>query len=145
MKPTLVRAASTRLIAMLLASPTICVAATLTINVSGIAESLGEIGCALFKNADGFPMDNAKATQIWLRADSKGVVCTFQDVTEGSYAVGVSQDFNGNKKVDTNFVGIPTEPWGTSNNVRPTLRAPRFDEASFKVSGDTKIDIKVAK
>jgi uncharacterized protein (DUF2141 family) len=35
-----------------------------------------------------------------------------------------------------------------SNNAQPTLRAPRFDEASFKVAADAKevvIDIKVAK
>jgi uncharacterized protein (DUF2141 family) len=50
--------------------------------------------------------------------------------------------------VDTNFVGMPTEQWGVSRNVRPTLRAPRFDEASFKVAadaGEIVIDIKVAK
>jgi uncharacterized protein (DUF2141 family) len=133
-------------VAVLIATaPFVCVAATLTVNVSGITESSGEIGCALFKAAEGFPMDNSKATQLWLRADSKGVVCSFADLPEGNYAVAVSHDFNGNKKVDTNFVGMPTEPWGASNNARPLLRAPRFDEANFKISADTKIDIKVAK
>jgi uncharacterized protein (DUF2141 family) len=126
-------------------SPLACVAANLTVNVSGIAQSTGEIGCALYKGGDGFPMDNSKATQIWLRADTAGVVCSFSDLPDGTYAVAVSQDFNGNKKVDTNFVGMPTEPWGASNNARPLLRAPRFDEASFKIAGDTKIEIKVAK
>ena len=51
-------------------------------------------------------------------------------------------------RVDANFIGLPTEQWGVSNNARPTLRAARFEEASFKVAADTKdvvIDIKVAK
>ena len=38
--------------------------------------------------------------------------------------------------------------WDVSNNARPSLRAPRFDEAVFKTGADAKevvIDIKVAK
>jgi uncharacterized protein (DUF2141 family) len=97
---------------LLAAIPIAGVAATLSVNVSGINESSGEIGCAQFKGAEGFPMDNSKATQVWLRADGKGVVCRFTDLSDGTYAVAVSHDFNGNKKVDTNFVGMPTEPWG---------------------------------
>jgi uncharacterized protein (DUF2141 family) len=70
------------------------------------------------------------------------------DYPEGSYAVSIGHDLNGNKRVDTNFIGLPTEQWGVSNNARPSLRAPRFDEAVFKVAADAKewvIDIKVAK
>ncbi len=122
-------------------------AADLTINVKGIVDAKGEIGCALFRGGDGFPMDSAKAKQIWLRADAKGVTCNFSDLAEGSYAVSVSHDLNGNKKVDTNFLGMPTESWGVSNNARPSLRAPRFDEAAFKVIAgkDMTLDIKVEK
>ena len=121
--------------------------ADLTIKVSGIADSRGEIGCALFRGGDGFPMDSAKAKQIWLRADAKGVACNFSDLAEGNYAVSVSHDLNGNKKVDTNFLGMPTESWGVSNNARPSLRAPRFDEAAFKVVAGKGMtpDIKVDK
>jgi uncharacterized protein (DUF2141 family) len=82
-----------------------------------------------------------------LRADAKGVTCNFSDLADGSYAVSVSHDLNGNKKVDTNFLGMPTESWGVSNNARPSLRAPRFDEAVFKVVAgkDMTLDIKVDK
>jgi uncharacterized protein (DUF2141 family) len=76
------------------------------------------------------------------------VACRFSDVPEGTYAASIGHDLNGNRRVDTNFVGLPTEPWGVSNNARPALRAPRFDEASFKVSAETMelvIDSKVAR
>ncbi len=81
-------------------------------------------------------------------ADAKGVTCRYSDVPEGSYAVSIGHDLNGNRRVDANFIGLPTEQWGVSNNARPNLRAPRFDEAMFKLVAGAKevvIDIKVAK
>lgn len=123
-------------------------AAELVVRITGLSEPLGQVGCSLFAGPAGFPMDNSGARQLWQAADSKGVTCRFSDVPEGTYAVSIGHDLNGNKRVDTNFIGLPTEQWGVSNNARPSLRAPRFDEALFKVTADAKdvvIDIKVAK
>jgi uncharacterized protein (DUF2141 family) len=123
-------------------------AADLVVRVTGIMDPLGQIGCALFASPAGFPLDTSNARQLWLLADPKGVTCRFDNVPEGTYAVSIGHDINGNRRVDTNFVGMPTEQWGVSNNVRTTLRAPRFDEAAFKVAADAgviELDLKVAK
>jgi uncharacterized protein (DUF2141 family) len=123
-------------------------AGELVVRVTGITEPLGEFGCALFASPAGFPLDIGKARQLWLPADPKGVTCRFDNVPEGTYAVSTVHDTNGNRRVDTNFVGMPTEQWGVSNNVRPTLRAPRFEEGAFRVAadaGEIVLDIRVAK
>ncbi len=122
-------------------------AADIVVKISGIEESRGEIGCALFKGPDGFPMDNSVARQQWQPAQKGEVECRFRDVPDGSYAASASHDLNGNRRVDTNFLGMPQEAWGVSNNVRPTLRAPRFEEAVFQVreGRDQQLDIRVAK
>lgn len=123
-------------------------AAGVIVRISGLAEPLGQVGCSLFATADGFPMDNSGARNLWPRAETQGVTCRFANVPEGRYAVSVGHDRNGNRRVDTNFVGLPTEPWGVSNNARTALRAPRFEEAAIKVAADVQdivIDIKVAK
>lgn len=136
------------LIALAMVLPAQAGAAELVIRITGLSEPLGQVGCSLFAGPAGFPMDNAGARQLWQAADAKGVTCRFSDVPEGSYAVSIGHDLNGNKRVDTNFIGLPTEQWGVSNNARPSLRAPRFDEAVFKVAADAKdvvIEIKVAK
>ena len=146
---TTVRHRRTLLLAALtLALPTAAHAAELVIRITGLENPLGNVGCSLFAGPLGFPMDNSTARVMWQAADTKGVTCRYSDVPEGSYAVSIGHDLNGNKRVDTNFVGLPTEQWGVSRNVRPRLRAPRFDEAAFKVDADAKevvIDIKVAK
>lgn len=139
--------------AIFAASSSLCLvfpveAGGLEVRVSGLAEPTGRVGCALFSGPTGFPMDNRTARQLWLPADPKGVICRFDEVPVGSHAISVGHDVNGNDKVDTNFVGMPTEQWGVSNNVRPRLRAPRFDEAAFKMPADgggLVLDITVAK
>ncbi len=45
-------------------------------------------------------------------------------------------DENGDRKVDTTFVGMPVEQWGVAQSIRPALRAPRFEEAAFKAVAD---------
>ena len=61
----------------------------------------------------------------------------------GEYAITLFVDFNGNKKIDKNFLGIPKEPYGFSNNVIGNMSAPTFDQAKFVISGPTSQNIKL--
>ncbi len=117
----------------------------LIVKVNGANSSLGEIGCSLFDAGDAFPMDASRAKQIWQAANVAGVSCRFEKVMPGTYAVAIGHDLNGNKRVDTNFLGIPKEGWGVSNNIVPSLRAPKFDEAKFEVKEGvpTELEIKL--
>ncbi len=119
----------------------------LVVTVTGVATEKGEIGCALFKDAVGFPMDGSKATGQWIKPKNGSVECRFTQLSAGSYAVAVSHDLNGNRKTDTNFVGMPKEDWGVSNNVRPKFRAPRFEEARFEIKDGepARLEVRVAR
>lgn len=134
-----------RLLCFLLASPALT-AGDLTVLVRGASPGKGEVGCSLYRSAEGFPMDAAKAVaSVWTKAAPQ-VECRFQDVPPGPFAVAVSVDLNGNRKTDKNFLGIPTEPWGVSNAARPSLRAPRFEEAAVRMpEGEFRIVVQVAK
>ena len=64
----------------------------------------------------------------------------------GTYAISCFHDLNGNGKLDTNLFGIPTEPYGFSNNARPKFRAPKWEEARFEVKeGSGRISIRLEK
>lgn len=67
------------------------------------------------------------------------------DLPNGEWAVALTQDLNENDLVDRNFLGIPTEPYAFSNNVRPTVRAPYFEECKFQVNGAKVITISMKK
>lgn len=128
MKPLLSAAA-----AMMCLTVSNAFADSIRVKVSGVAGSAGQIGCGLHESGASFPTGHDGITTIWVRPKGTSAVCIFEDVAPGIYAVAVAHDLNGNRKTDTNFLGIPTEAWGVSGNIRPSLRAPRFDEAAFRV------------
>lgn len=134
-----------RLLPTLLTLSALLPAADLTVVVSNIQATKGQVACAVFPSSEGFPMEASKARGQRHPAQPGSVECRFPDLPPGTYAVAVSIDTNNNGKTDRNFVGMPTEAWGVSNNVRPSLRAPKFDEAKFELKESQRIEIKVSK
>jgi uncharacterized protein (DUF2141 family) len=117
--------------------------AELAVTVTGIRANNGQIGCSLYTPADEFLKPSATVARQWQKARMGGVECRFPGLKAGSYAVAVLQDFNGNRTVDTNLLGIPVEPWGVSNNARPVMRAPTYDEAAIAVGEEDSVRISV--
>jgi uncharacterized protein (DUF2141 family) len=108
--------------------------------IEGVRERSGEIGVLLFDRADGFPDDSQVSVQRRVVPAKTGrVVLDFEGLPFGTYAVAVIHDLNGNRKVDTNLLGIPREGYGFSNNARSLFRAPRFHEAAFAHNGPAAI------
>jgi uncharacterized protein (DUF2141 family) len=52
----------------------------------------------------------------------------------GEYALSVFQDVDDNGKLERNFIGIPKEPAGLSNNLRPRFGPPKYKDAAFTVA-----------
>ncbi|WP_347372740.1 DUF2141 domain-containing protein [Aequorivita sp. Q41] len=58
---------------------------------------------------------------------------TFKNVTPGSYGISLFQDKNNNKRMDFDTNGMPTEPYGVSNN-NMSYGPPMWQDAKFEVS-----------
>ncbi|MEQ1803178.1 MAG: DUF2141 domain-containing protein [Gammaproteobacteria bacterium] len=52
----------------------------------------------------------------------------------GEYALSVFQDVNDDGKLERNFIGMPKEPAGLSNNLRPKFGPPKYKDAAFPVT-----------
>jgi uncharacterized protein (DUF2141 family) len=122
-------------------------AASLSLTVSSIPEP-GEIYLGIFETAEGFGAKdlggNAVRPGLVLGARQvvpAGVAQLEFELPEGVYAIKLFLDLNGNGEMDTNFLGIPKEPFGFSNNAKGKLGPPSFDAAAFQVRGDTEITI----
>ena len=61
----------------------------------------------------------------------------------GEYAVTLFVDLDGNKKLNKNFLGVPKEQYGFSNNVIGRMSPPTFDQAKFAIAGPTIQNIKL--
>jgi len=59
----------------------------------------------------------------------------------GTYAVAVYQDTNSNERLDQNFLGIPKEPYGFSNDATGVFGPPSFDDSSIQLTGNRSIEI----
>ena len=108
--------------------------ATLTVRVTGFRNGKGIAQISLFRDARGFP-DHA---ELAFRTNSAVItngqaVVDFVDTPFGDYAIGVLHDENGNGRMDTNWLGIPLEGYGASNNPRSRTGAPSFNAALFRL------------
>jgi uncharacterized protein (DUF2141 family) len=62
---------------------------------------------------------------------------TFKKVPAGTYAISLFHDENDNGKMDTNFLGIPKESYGCSNNAKGFMGPPKWEDAKFEVRNKT--------
>ncbi len=111
--------------------------ATLTVRVTGARNTKGKIWVTVFQDAQGFPDNASKAIRqqsVEIDPNTMSAQVTFKDLPQGTFAVSVLHDENGNGKMDKNFVGMPKEGYGASNNPKKKKRAPTFDEAKLSLN-----------
>ena len=108
------------------------------VDINGLRSDRGQVLCALFSSASDFPKKADKAL-----AHAKSTIldghatCEFNNIPSGTYAVSVFHDENSNGKLDTNFLGIPREGVGASNNAKGHFGPPKFGAAAFQHSGES--------
>ena len=61
----------------------------------------------------------------------------------GEYALSIFQDVNDDGKLARNFIGLPKEPAGLSNNLRPRFGPPKYKDAKFEVTVGTVVEQKI--
>lgn len=116
---------------------------SLQVKVTNIKKIHGQVQICLFKDGIGFLSKGKPIECEWIDVNSSSLDFTFDSIVAGEYAVIVIHDLNDNQDLDTNFIGIPSEPYGFSNNPSTTFGPPDFEEASFKMSQDMKIEVKL--
>lgn len=92
----------------------------------------GTLRLALCPNAEAYETQIGCSTKN-VRADGPIVWAEFPRTAAGTYAIKVFHDVNGNGTIDTNWMGIPNEPYGFSNDAMGTFGPPGFNAASFVV------------
>lgn len=102
------------------------------LNFTNISEAKGKVLVAVYASEADFLNENKAVLREVVDVNKTGNVNIKLDLAkEGQYAIAAFHDLNGNQKLDTNFLGVPTEPYAFSNNARPKFRAPTWGEAGF--------------
>ena len=108
-------------------------AATVTVIVTNIRESSGDIRASLCADEASYKADECPGEAI-AKAHQGTTILTFPNVAPGTYAIQLIHDRNSNGKMDFNFLGIPREGFGFSNNAKPGFSQPRFSKVAFTVA-----------
>ncbi len=121
------------------AASTEAVERALSVRVTGLRSKQGSLLISVHDKEEGFPGDAESAVRsdrLRLRdADFEGGVPTIYLSKIYSAVVGVAvvHDENDNQSLDTNFIGIPTEGLGASNDAQGTFGPPDFDDAKIRL------------
>ncbi len=78
-----------------------------------------------------------------LKAKSGTATVMFHDLPPGAYAISVFHDANENGKLDANFIGIPKEGVGFSNDAMGLFGPPSFEKALFKFPAQHKLSLSI--
>ena len=118
----------------LLAASISASAATVQVKVDGIRNDKGAVQVALCDAAT-YPK-NCRYTAT-APAQAGSVTVDVPDVPSGTWAALAYHDENSNKKLDTNFVGMPTEGYGFSNGAKGNFGPPKFKDTAITVGEGT--------
>ncbi len=107
------------------------------VKILDIRNSTGAVACALFESSVGFPTEylHAASRIMVIKVRDRQARCDFEDIAPGNYALAVVHDENMNGKLDVNWLGLPIEGYGFSNDASALLGAPSFPAASFPYNG----------
>ena len=110
--------------------------ATVTVKITGLRSEKGQVKVAVFNSSETWLGDHPvyKST---IDVKSQAVIWKINDVPYGDYGIAVFHDENKNGQMDKNFLGIPQEAYGFSNNMRVTFGPPKWEKSKFVVQGPT--------
>ncbi len=114
----------------ILLSSTASIASTLTIKVTNVKSSKGTIQVALWDTSSGFP-DDYNTAYLTKTVNASQKIVSFKNLDAGNYAVALYHDKNNDEKLNTNFLGIPKEGFGFSNNPLILTGPPSFNKAKI--------------
>jgi uncharacterized protein (DUF2141 family) len=106
-------------------------AQTITINFQNIdVKKGGYLYISLFNSEKGYPYLDKVFKTMYVPVSKQEMSVTFENIQPGTYAINVFHDENSNKRMDTNFIRMPVEGYGFSNNPK-FFGPPTFNKTKF--------------
>jgi uncharacterized protein (DUF2141 family) len=108
----------------------------LRVRVVGLRNNKGDVCCSLFSSAEDFPTNrDLLATTVTAPILDGTAICEFAAIAPGTYAVALFHDENSDGKFNRDWLGMPKEGFGFSNDAPARWHAPSFNTASFRFIG----------
>jgi uncharacterized protein (DUF2141 family) len=108
---------------------------TLSVHVAPLRDAHGVVRVALYDRDATWLSQNAERACV-VDARLGDTECDFGTVPAGRYAIAVLHDEDADGQMDYDWIGIPSEGYGFSNDAPVIFSAPGFGSAAFDHAGD---------
>ena len=119
------------LISTLLAQLDTAKVCNLVVQVTGIENDDGKLMIALSNTKEDYDKRGEAFRGGAAEIKDGAVFFTFQNIPAGEYAIKVFHDEDGDRELDTGFLGIPSEDYGFSNNAPGIFGPASWEDAKF--------------
>ena len=114
-----------------------------SLKVTNIKNNIGHVIISIYDHEDSFPNDGLEIKKLIIPVKQESYVITEIDLPKGEYAIALLHDENNDGECNFNMLGIPTEGYGFSQNIRPLFSIPEFEETKFEVTEETSLEIEL--
>ncbi|MCV2358027.1 DUF2141 domain-containing protein [Paucibacter sp. TC2R-5] len=114
------------------------------VEVSGLTQTEGRVMVGVFTDAGTWLKKAATGVSAEANQQKDGkLLIKLQNLPEGSLALSVFHDVNGNGQLDSNAMGMPKEPYGFSNNAAGMFGPPKFEKAVFEAKAGARLNVQL--
>ena len=115
----------------------------LKLTIDGLKTDEGNVCYAIYNTEKTF-LSYEEVFKSGSQKATKGInTIEVKNLPEGTYAVAIFHDANGNKNLDTNMLGIPKEKIAFSKSKMKMFGPPKFDDCSFDLQNTMEITIEM--
>lgn len=114
---------------------------TIEVEINNFDSNKGVALIGLYNTESSFLVEEYQGLEADVR--DKKVILSFTDIPDGTYAISVFHDEDENGELTTNFIGIPKEAYGSSNNAPSNFGPPKWKDAKFEVRNGQTVKQKI--
>jgi uncharacterized protein (DUF2141 family) len=108
---------------------------SLSIKINNIKSNKGEIALRLTSSIEDVTIGRIASIH------DNACIIKIDSLSSGIYRLSYFHDENSNDKLDTNWMGIPIEGYGFSNNAKSNFGSPSIEEREFEIKENLEIKL----
>jgi uncharacterized protein (DUF2141 family) len=103
----------------------------LTLIINNLASPTAPVIVGVYKSKYKFLYKESRLKEYRFIPKGNTLTAEITEIKYGEIAIAVYQDMNDNGKFDKNLLGLPAEGYCFSNNFRPVVKGPDYDNCKF--------------
>lgn len=111
-----------------------------TLKITNVKDEKSTIHVGFYKKENNFPAQQQHTFAKEIVPGKTGeVIVTWNDVPEGEYSLAIYQDLDNSGRMKTNMFGYPKEPFAFTQNFKPKMSKPKFDQCKIIFNAENKL------